>query len=596
MKNLVDMFKQRFTQDPDKTAFLVKEKGKWNPVTWSEVDENTDNIAAALIDSGMQPDDSVVILGNTRLEWTLSDIGALKAGCVSIGIYQTLSGEQSAYILKDSSAKILFIENPAQLEKITPHLSELPDLRQIVMWDGYSDGLNAVSMAEFMRQGGQALEADPEIVKTRYLQIQPSDMAIIIYTSGTTGPPKGVCLTHKNLLAELKTTDLMKESDVGDIMMFFLPLSHVGERIAQYMRIRRGIRGAYVEDITKILDDIKEIRPTFFGSVPRIFEKAYARIRSEVNAAGPVKQKIFSWAEGVGRAASRKIQEGQALPLSLEMKYALADRIVFRKVRDVFGGRVRYFLSSAAPIAVEILEFFHACGMVILEGYGQSEVSCFCTLCTPEAYRFGSVGKALPGVSLKIAEDGEIMVKGDIVFQGYLNQPELTHQTLTDDGWIYTGDIGRIDDNGFLWVTGRKKDIIITSGGKNVTPSNIENLLQNHPLIEYAMVHGDRRKYLTALISLSPDNLPAWARLHGIDNSDYEILSRHPEVRKEIQAAVDSANKHLANFETIKKFVIIPKTLGVETGELTPTMKVRRRLVEEKYMEQLDGLYAEQVK
>ncbi|MBC2717158.1 MAG: long-chain fatty acid--CoA ligase [Desulfobacteraceae bacterium] len=593
MKNLVEMFKQRCTRDPDKTAFLVKKNGKWNPVTWSEVDEKTDKIAAALINSGLKSGESVAILGNTRLEWTLSDVGVLKSGGVSIGIYQTLSGDQSAYILKDSNSKILFIENPTQLEKINPHLADLPDLRQIVMWDGCSEGMNAISMEEFMRHGAQSLDTDSEIVGKTSLQIQPSDVAVIIYTSGTTGPPKGVCLTHKNLLAELKTIDLIEDRDVGNIMMFFLPLSHVGERVAQYMRIRRGIQGAYVDDITKILDDIREIRPTFFGSVPRIFEKAYARIRSEVNTAPPIKQKIFSWAEGVGRAASRKIQDGQQLPLGLKMKYALADRLVFSKVRDVFGGRVRYFLSSAAPIAVEILEFFHACGMVILEGYGQSEVSCFCTLCTPEAYRFGSVGKALPGVSLKIAEDGEIMVKGDIVFQGYLNQPDLNRQTLTDDGWIFTGDIGEIDKDGFLWVTGRKKDIIITSGGKNVTPSNIENLLLSHPLIEYAMVHGDRRKYLTALISLSPDNLPAWSQSKGIENSDYETLTRHATVNKEIQAAVDSVNKRLANFETIKKFVIIPKTFEVESGELTPTMKVRRRVVEEKYMVQLDGLYAD---
>jgi len=593
MENLVDMFKQRCHRDSDKTAFLVKKGGSWNPVTWSAVDEKTDKISAALIAAGVQSGDSVAILGNTRLEWTLSDFGVLKSGCVSIGIYQTLSGEQSAYILKDSNSKVLFIENVSQLEKLYPFLAELSDLRQIIVWDGCSGNKHAISMEEFINHGSQALDADPEIVKRNQHQIQLSDVAIIIYTSGTTGPPKGVCLTHKNLMAELETTDLIKESDVGDIMMFFLPLSHVGERVAQYMRVRRGIRGAYVDDITKILDDIKEIRPTFFGSVPRIFEKAYARIRSEVDAASPAKQKIFLWAEGVGRSASRKIQDSQPLSPYLKMKYALADRIVFTKIRDVFGGRVRYFLSSAAPIAVEILEFFHACGMVILEGYGQSEVSCFCTLCTPESYRFGSVGKALPGVSIKIADDGEIMVKGDIVFQGYLNQPDLNRQTLTDDGWIYTGDIGKIDGDGFLWVTGRKKDIIITSGGKNVTPSNIENLLLNHPLIEYAMVHGDRRKYLTALMCLSPDNLPSWARSKGIEDSDYEALTRHPEIRKEIQTAVDSVNKHLANFETIKKFVITPKTLDIETGELTPTMKVRRRVVEEKYMSQLDNLYAE---
>jgi long-chain acyl-CoA synthetase len=592
MKNLVDMLKDRCRRDSDKTAFLVKHNKDWHPVTWGKVDDKTDKIAAGLLSLGMKPGDAVSILGNTRLEWTLSEFGALKSGCIAIGIYQTLSGEQSAYILKDSNTKILFVENQSQLEKIKPHMDDLPDLQQFVIWDEGEKESEAISMDELMRKGEEALNANPELVKKTENQIQPSDVAIIIYTSGTTGPPKGACLTHKNLLAELKAIDLIKASDVGDIMMFFLPLSHVGERIGQYMRIRRGITGAYVKDITKVLDDIKEIRPTFFGSVPRIFEKAYAKIRSEVESSPPLKQKIFSWAESVGREVSRKIQAGQNQPLGLRLQYALADRLVLRKIRDVFGGRVRYFLSAAAPIAVEILEFFHACGMVILEGYGQTEISCFCTLCMPDAYRFGSVGKALPGVELKIADDGEIMVKGDIVFSGYHNQPELNRKTLTDDGWIYTGDLGKIDADGFLWVTGRKKDIIITSGGKNVTPSNIESLLANHPLIEHAMVHGDRRKYLTALISLSPDNLPAWAESKGISDLSHVALTRHDVVNQEIQRTVDEVNSHLANFETIKKFVIIPRPLEIETGELTPTMKVRRKVVEEKYMDRLDALYA----
>ena len=593
MKNLVDVFKERCNQTPDKTAFLVKKKGGWNPVTWSEADNQSDRIAAGLLSLNIAPGSVVCILGNTRLEWTLSDVGILKAGCVSVGIYQTLSGEQSAYILKDSNAKILFIEDQMQIDKIAPHLEDLSGLEYLVGWEGPLKGKNVIPLSELMDKGRALLASDPECIDRIAKQIRSEDIAIIIYTSGTTGPPKGACLTHKNFLAELTTTEVVKQNDVGDIMMFFLPLSHVGERIAQFMRIRRGITGAYVQDIKKILDDIKEIHPTFFGSVPRIFEKAYARIRSQVDEAPPTRQKLFYWAEKIGREASRKIQSGQGMPLGLSIKYKLADTLVLKKIREVFGGRVRYFLSSAAPIALEIIEFFHACGMVILEGYGQTEVSCFCTLNTPDAFRFGSVGKALPGVLLKIAGDGEIMVKGDIVFKGYLNQPELTKKTLAGDGWIYTGDIGHIDTDGFLWITGRKKDIIITSGGKNVTPSNIENILMSHPLIEYAMVHGDRRKYLTALISLSPENSPAWAQSNGYPGLTYEQITRLDAVKQEIQKAVTDANANLANFETIKKFFILPKPLEIETGELTPTMKVRRRIVEERYVKMLDELYAE---
>lgn len=593
MDHLVNVLKAQCRKEPEKAAFFVKQDGRWNPVTWARVDEESDRIAAALLLAGLNKGDAVSIMGNTRLEWTLSDLGVMKAGGVSIGIYHTLSGEQIAYILKDSDSRFLFVENQELLEKLGPHLPDLPRLQHIILWDGSTPAETVISMKDFMQRGTDALKSEPERVSIAVRGIKPADLALIIYTSGTTGPPKGARLTHRNFLAELAATELIAQDDVGDIMMFFLPLSHVGERIAQFMRIRRGITGAYVGDITRILDDIREIRPTFFGSVPRIFEKAYARIRSQVDAASPVKQKLFAWAEAVGRNVSRDIRAGKPIAPGLRLRYAVADRLVLKKIREIFGGRVRYFLSSAAPISIEILEFFHACGMVILEGYGQTEVSCFCTLCTPDAFRFGSVGKALPGVEMRIAEDGEILVKGEIVFQGYHNQPDLTEKTMTSDGWIRTGDLGRIDADGFLWITGRKKDIIITSGGKNVTPSNIENLLMNHPLIEYAMVHGDRRKYLTALISISPENLAAWAREKGCAESDYEALARLDAVRSEVQRAVNEANRHLANFETIKKFVILPQPLGIETGELTPTMKVRRRIVEQKYMDVLDGLYVE---
>ncbi|MDZ7833501.1 MAG: long-chain fatty acid--CoA ligase [Desulfobacterales bacterium] len=593
MNHLVDVLKERCRTDADNAAFLVKRDDRWEPTTWADVDAESDRIAAALLAIGLEKADSVCILSSTRLEWTLSDLGIIKAGGVSIGIYQTLSGEQAAYILADSQAKFLFIEDPGQAEKILPHLPELPHLQKIILFDGRPQNGRMVAMDAFLQQGADKLASAPDCVNEVISSIAPEDLALIIYTSGTTGPPKGAMLTHKNFLAELAATDAIDQEHVGDLMMFFLPLSHVGERIAQFMRIRRGITGAYVKDITKILDDIREIRPTFFGSVPRIFEKAYSRIRAEVDASPAWKQRLFAWAEQTGRAASRHIQEGSVLPPGLKVRYRIADKLVLSKIRDLFGGRVRYFLSSAAPISTEILEFFHACGMTILEGYGQTEISCFCTLCTPDAYRFGSVGKALPGVALKTDEDGEILVKGDIVFPGYHNQTELNAKILTADGWIRTGDLGRIDDNGYLWITGRKKDIIITSGGKNVTPSNIEHLIMGHPLIEHAMVHGDRRKYLTALISLSPENLKEWGKASGYTDSDHEALTRLPEVTAEVQRAVDEANAHLAKFETVKKFVILPKPFDIETGELTPTMKVRRRQVEDKYIDLLDALYAE---
>jgi len=593
MENLNEVLKERCRIDASKNAFLVKRNGNWKPVTWREVDEKVEKIAAGLLALDLQHGDSVSILGNTRLEWTLTDLGALKIGCVSVGIYQTLSGEQSAYILKDSSSKVLFAEDMEQVKKIVPHLDELPMLKKIIIWDGTAEDEHIITMEELLKFGEEKLKKEAEILSEAEKKIHPKDTAIIIYTSGTTGPPKGACLSHANIIAQMNSIGMVVEDEIlGDVMMFFLPLSHVGERVpGQFFRIYKGITGAYVNDITQILDDIKDIRPAFFGSVPRIFEKAYAKIMSEVEDAPSLKKNLFLWADKIGREVSKKKQKGQQPGLALNLQYAIADKLVFKKIREIFGGRCKYFLSASAPIAIEILEFFHACGMLILEGYGQTEVSCFCTLCSIDDYCFGTVGKPIPGASLKVAEDGEILVKGDIVFKGYLNQPDLNRQTLTEDGWIYTGDVGRIDENGFLWITGRKKEIIITSSGKNITPSNIENILKNDPLIEHVMLHGDKRKYATALISLEHDNLVAWAKKKGYNNLGYKDLINLPALQEKVQASVDRTNSQVARFETIKKFALIPTPLTVETGELTPTMKVKRKIVETKYLHLLDELY-----
>lgn len=594
MEDINAMVRQRCLTDQDKTAFLVKRDQIWYPVTWSTVDQAVDHIAAGLLKLGLKRGETVAILGNTQLEWTLCDLGIIRAGGVSVGIYQTLTGNQSAYILRDCAACALFVENGNQLQKLKPELESLSELKWVISWDETLQDQTLIGLKELKRMGAEALETDPDFVRRHESQIDPEHVAIIVYTSGTTGPPKGARLTHRSIMAELAAIDqLFSDEMIGEIMMFFLPLSHVGERIAgQYMRISRGVAAAYLEDMNRLLADMAEIRPSFFGSVPRVFEKAYARILAEVESAPPLKQKIFRWVETVGREVSRRKQEGLPLPITLRMKYRLADRLVFRRLRELFGGHVRYFLSSSAPIAREILEFFHACGMLILEGYGQTEVSCFCTLCTPDAYRFGSVGRAMPGVELKTAEDGEIMVKGEIVFSGYLKQPEKTRETITDDGWIKTGDLGQIDEDGYLWITGRKKEIIVTSGGKNVTPTNIEFLLMKHPLIEIAMVHGDRRNYLTALISLSPENLSIWGEMNGLPGLPYQAYIHQDRLKQEIQQVIDDANRQLARYETIKKFALLPEPLQVETGELTPTMKIRRNIIEEKYRYLLDQLYS----
>lgn len=594
MEKLTDLLRARGAGSADRTAYQVRTDGQWKPVTWADADERVDRIAAGLVALGIQPGDVVSILGRTCLEWALCDLAVLRAGGVSVGIYPTLIGEQCAYILEDSSTRWLFLEDARQVEKLSPFFAKLPSLDRPILWDSPEGEHDFMCLKDLEDKGREALEADPGLTLRAEEKIQPEDVAVLIYTSGTTGPPKGAMLTHRNVMAELEMLDTMGATDHRDVMMFFLPLAHVGERVpGHYSRIYRGVSAAFVEDFNRILDDMREIRPTVFGSVPRIFEKAYARVRSEADRASPVAKRVFLWAERVGRTASRIEQAGRPLPMVLRLQRALADRLVFRKIRGIFGGRVRYFLSSSAPISLEIIEFFHAAGMLILEAWGQTEVSCFATINFEDDYRLGSVGKALPGTELKIADDGEILVRGAIVFKGYLNQPELTAETLTEDGWIHTGDLGRLDQDGFLWITGRKKEIIITAGGKNVTPANIENLLKDHPLIDQALVHGDRRKYLTALLGLDPETLEAWATEKGIGYTSYEAILDNPALLDDVKAMVDEVNRHFARYETIKRFALLPRLLDVEKGELTPTMKIRRRIIEERFKDLLDSLYDE---
>jgi long-chain acyl-CoA synthetase len=594
MENLTDLLRTRRAESADQTAYQVRTDGQWKPITWAEVDERVDRIAAGLVALGIQPGDVVSILGRTCLEWALCDLAVLRAGGVSVGIYPTLIGEQCAYILEDSSTRWLFLEDAQQVKKLSPFFEKLPSLDRPILWDSPEGEHDFMCLKGLEDKGRAALEADPGLTLGTEEKIQPEDVAVLIYTSGTTGPPKGAMLTHRNIMAQLEMLDTMGATDHRDVMMFFLPLAHVGERVpGHYSRIYRGVSAAFVEDFNRILDDMREIRPTVFGSVPRIFEKAYARVRSEADQASPMAKRVFLWAERVGRTASRLEQAGRPLPVFLRLQRVLADRLVFRKIRGIFGGRVRYFLSSSAPISLEIIEFFHAAGMLILEAWGQTEVSCFATINFENDYRLGSVGKALPGTELQIADDGEILVRGAIVFKGYLNQPELTAETLTEDGWIRTGDLGRLDQDGFLWITGRKKEIIITAGGKNVTPANIENLLKDHPLIDQAIVHGDRRKYLTALLGLDPETLEAWATEKGIGYTSYEAILDNPALLDDVQAVVDEVNRHFARYETIKRFALLPRLLDVEKGELTPTMKIRRKIIEERFKALLDSLYDE---
>jgi len=594
MKNMLQVLHERIQATPNKNAYLVKTQNAWQPITWAEVDKQTETLAAGLMHLGLGYQDKISIQGNTQLNWILCDLAGLRTGATTVGIYQTLTGEQAAYIVEKSESKILCLSDAAQFQKIEPYLAELPHLQHIIVWKDAPTHPKVMTLAQVFEKGQQWLAEQPEVVKQAEAKIQLDDVAVIIFTSGTTGHPKGACLTHKNIYAELNAVDQVAEvMDENEVSIAFLPLAHVGERVVgTHNRIYRGIASAIVEDFNEVLPALLDIQPEFFGSVPRIFEKIFNAVTAKVKAASPMEQQMFQMAMELGKKVATELGgDASKLPAELQQQYKVAEAMVFSKIKAPFGSKIKYCLSSAAPISMEILEFFLSAGLLILEGYGQTECSAFCTINLPDDYKLGSVGKALPGIAIKIAADGEILIKGDTVFAGYYKEPEKTKETIDQDGWLHSGDLGRLDEDGFLYIIGRKKEIIITAGGKNITPSNIEFLLMSHPLIEQAFVHGDKRNYLTALIGIEPETLKQWAQNQGLAADNVEALLQHELLLQTLQNHVDQVNTKLAQYETIKYFRVLPRLFSVDEGELTPTLKVKRSVVEEKYQSLLNSMY-----
>lgn len=581
----------RKEKNPEGKAFLVKKDNKWNVITWDEFYRKVEKISAFLA-TKISAGERVTILGDTAFEWCLCDMGTLFAGGISIGIYPTLSPHQIKDIINDCGASIIFVENDEQLKKIKEVEAKLKSLKGIYSWSKIVD--NILSLNEIEKEGEKIISKEPEIVKRRLNGIKEEDIAIIIYTSGTTGQPKGAMITHRNVMAELHSLEKLQDKwgdiDENDIMLFFLPLSHVGERIGGfYYRMYNGVPAAFTH-IKRVLEDIREIKPTIFGSVPRIFEKAYSSIHTEARRSF-LKRKIFEWAKQTGLEHLRLKNEHKKIPFSLKLKYALAHFLVFRKIKNAFGGRVRFFISSAAPISPEILTFFQSAGMEIFEGYGATEVSCFITMSHPESVKPGYVGPPMDGVEIKIADDGEILVKAEMVFKGYWNNEIATAEVFDTEGWYHTGDLGEMDEKGNLKITGRKKEIIITSGGKNIAPAPIENALKKQPLISNVFVYGDKKPYITALITLDERELKQLAQTLGITETDYTALIHHPQIVNEVEKLVQNVNKNFSRVEQIKKFKILPRDFSVEEGEITPTLKVRRHIVEKKFKDVIESMY-----
>jgi len=578
----------------DKVASKVKRGGKWVDILWSETDKDVHEIGYGLISLGIKPGEAVALLSATRHEWLLCDIGIMSTGGVTVPIYPSNTAEEAEYIVNDSDSKFLIVENKAQLEKMLTVRKNMPKIEKIIVIEGPVEKREGVMLLDDLKKQGREKAGEYEpIMRKRVESLKREDVATIVYTSGTTGPPKGVVQTHGNhlFMAEngAKALDVRQE-DTG---LLFLPLAHSFARWLEYLGIYVGLTGAYAESIEKFVENMQEVKPHTTAGVPRIFEKAYATILATVSEGPPIKKKIFDWAVGVGTEASKLIQAKKPLPLGLRIKRAIAHRLVFSKIHARFGGRLRFWGSGGAPLAKEIAEFFHAIGIQILEGYGLTETCPATNVNRIDNYKFGTVGLPLPGVEVKLALDGEILAKGpNVALKGYYKRPNDTKELFTEDGWFKTGDIGEIDSEGFLKITDRKKDLIKTAGGKFVAPQEIENRLKTDTFISQAVVIGDRRPYCVALISISKEDAEKYAKDNGIRFSSYEDLTKNPRIIERVKKTMDSVNSRLASFETIKRFAIVPRDFTQEDSEITPTLKVKRKVITERYKKLIDDLYA----
>jgi long-chain acyl-CoA synthetase len=592
---LAGMFWSRVEASGAMPAQQFKHGAEWLTLSWREVGEIVREVALGLIALGRDKGDAVGLLSTSRAEWVQADFAILSAGCVTVPIYPSYPPDLIAYVVNDSGAKTLIVEDPLQLAKVLEARNGIQDLEQIIVMTGYGtpEPPKIVMTWDVLRRlGRDHAEVHGSTLAERVATTQPEDIATLVYTSGTTGPPKGVVQTHGNHMAALNSSKQTTPIEARWVHLLFLPLAHSFGRLEAFSGVHRNLTTAFAESFDKLGENLREVRPHFIFSVPRVFEKVYGRILAGVEAGSPAKRRIFHWALGVGREISRLQQRGKPIPTILEFKRRLAHKLVFSKLQAALGGRLQWAVSGGAPLAREIAEFFHAAGILILEGYGLTETCPAATFNRPDNYRFGSVGQALAGVELKIAPDGEILIRGaNVATRGYYKQPEATAEVFEPSGWFHSGDIGRLDDDGFLYITDRKKDLIVTAGGMNIAPQNIENLLKVDPFISQAMVYGDRRPYPVALITVNPDELSKFARHHGILATDPAVLAKHPTVVQRVARTVEEKNTQLQSYAKVKKFSVLAADFTQEGGELTPTLKVKRKVVAEKYRAALDELY-----
>jgi long-chain acyl-CoA synthetase len=564
-------------------AYLVQDGDEWRPLSWTEANERVEGYANGLLALGVRKGDAFSILGSSRVEWALFDFALGSIGAIAAPIYANSSAKDTGYILDHSESIGVLCEDETQRAKVDEVRAAAPRIEHVLTYADLDD----------LAARGRAYAAEhPNALDEARAAIEEGDLFTYIYTSGTTGPPKGCMISHLNYYAMVAVVDdLPSFTGPEDTMLLYLPLAHNFGRLMHLSGAYVGYAIAFLPDPLQAAAALPAVKPTVFPSVPRVYEKVHTAVVAKFDAETGVKRKLIDWALGVGRRVSELRRAGKPVPRGLAMQFKLADKLVYAKVKDRLGGRLRLAISGGAPLSAEIAEFFHAIDILLVEGYGLTECTTAASTNTHEAYRFGTVGRPLPGTEAKLAEDGELLIRSETIFQGYYKDPEATAEVLGADGWLRTGDIAEIDSDGFIKITDRKKDIIVTAGGKNVAPQNLENDLKASKYISQAMVVGDRQPYIAALVTLDPDALPAWAAERGLP-VEMELLAGHEQVRELIQGVVDAVNADRSRYEQIKRFTILPRDFTTDHDELTPTLKLKRRVVRNHFGGELEELYA----
>ena len=588
---LISMFEQTVETHGEKPALAHKPKGgTYQDITYTEFRDSVDLFSKGLSTLGVQKGDRVAIVSENRPEWAISDFGILKAGAINVPMFSTLTAAQVGYILNDSGSKIVCVSTQNQLEKVAAIRKQVSSLEQIIIYDELEDEAPE-GVIEFVDVCNRGKETDVSLD----VGTDDEEIATIIYTSGTTGNPKGVMLTHANFISNINAAKSLVDVGDTDVLLSFLPLSHVFERLGgHYVPIFSGAKIAYAESTFTVAQNMQEVSPTVMLSVPRLYETMHDRVLRAVEAGSSLKQKIFHWGVSVGSAVSSKIQQGKNPSAFLQLKQSIADKLVFAKLKTATGGQLRFFISGGAALPQSIAEFFHAAGILILEGYGLTETSPVISLNYPDKWKFGTVGAPVPGIEVQIAEDGEILTRGPHVMKGYFNNESATAEVIDSEGWFHTGDIGIIDEDGFIKITDRKKNIIVLSNGKNVAPQPIESQLVQSQFIDQIMLVGNERKNIAALIVPNFDALKSWASENDIENSDISELIETREVQQLIQTEIRERMTDFADFEQVRRFALLEKEFSQEEDEMTPTLKLKRNVIIEKYGDVIKGMYPDE--